>query len=65
MHTKELLVLFVVQFEDVYADHPERLPERERHMAAHLTFLAEHGDRVVKAYWSPPFTDCITAIGVG
>ena len=110
-------MLFVVQFEDVYADHPERLPERERHMAAHLAFLAEHGDRVVaagalraspdampsggiwilnveskaaaealykndpfwqaglrksvtvshwaKAYWSPSFTDCMTANGVG
>lgn len=110
-------MLFIVQFVDVYADHPERLPERDRHMAAHLAFLAEHSDQVVaagalrattdgapsggiwilnveskaaaealykndpfwqaglrksvlvshwaKAYWSPSFTDCIAAIGVG
>jgi len=42
-------MLFVVQFVDVYANHPERLPERDRHMAAHLAFLAEHSDRVVAA----------------
>lgn len=110
-------MLFIVQFEAVYADHPERLPEREQHMAAHLAYLAQHGDRVVaagalraspdampfggiwilnaetkaaaeafcqndpfwqaglrksvrvshwaKAFWSPSFADCMTAIGVG
>jgi uncharacterized protein len=42
-------MLFIVQFEDVYADHPERLPERAQHMEAHLAFLAKHGDRVVAA----------------
>ena len=33
-------MLFIVQFGDVYEDHPERLPKRRRHMLAHLTFLA-------------------------
>jgi uncharacterized protein YciI len=115
MPAKEMLMLFVVQFEDTYADHPERLPERAQHMAEHLAFLARHGDLVVaagalrptkdgtplggiwivsadckeavealyknapfwkaglrksvrvshwaKAFWSLPFTDCMTAIG--
>lgn len=40
-------MLFIVQFEDIYADHPERLPERAQHMPAHLAFLAAHPDRVV------------------
>ena len=40
-------MLFVVQFEDVYADQPERLPERQQHMPAHLAFLAQHPDKVV------------------
>ena len=42
-------MLFIVQFEDVYADQPERLPERALHMPDHLAFLAKHGDRVVAA----------------
>lgn len=42
-------MLFVVQFEDVYADQPERLPERAAHMADHLAFLAAHSDLVVAA----------------
>ena len=42
-------MLFVVQFEDVYAEQPERLPERARHMEAHLTFLAAQGDKVLAA----------------
>jgi uncharacterized protein YciI len=42
-------VLFVVQFEDVYAEQPERLPERAQHMPEHLAFLAKHGDLVVAA----------------
>jgi uncharacterized protein YciI len=42
-------MLFIVQFEDVYAEQPERLPERARHMSAHLAFLAAHADRVVAA----------------
>lgn len=40
-------MLFVVEFEDVYADQPERFAERALHMADHLAFLASHGDRVV------------------
>lgn len=40
-------MLFVIQFEDVYSDQPERLSERAVHMPAHLAFLAEHGDRVI------------------
>ena len=39
--------MFVVQFEDVYLEQPERLAEREMHMADHLAFLAAHGDQVV------------------
>ena len=108
-------MLFIVQFEDVYADQPERLPERAEHMAGHLAFLAGHGNQVVasgalrpsadgvptggiwiinaeskagvealckedpfwkaglrksvqvshwaKAHWSPPFTNCMAALG--
>ena len=44
---RELVMLFVIQFEDVYAEQPERLSERAMHMPAHLAFLAEHGDLVV------------------
>jgi uncharacterized protein len=40
-------MLFIVQFEDVYADQPERLSERGALMSAHLAFLAEHGDLVI------------------
>jgi uncharacterized protein len=40
-------MLFIVQFEDVYNQHPERLPERNALMEAHLTFLAAHAERVV------------------
>jgi uncharacterized protein YciI len=42
-------MLFIVQFEDVYAEQPQRLPERAQHMSEHLAFLAAHGDRVVAA----------------
>ena len=42
-------MLFIVQFEDVYAEQPERLPERAQHMPDHLAFLARHGDRLVAA----------------
>jgi hypothetical protein len=42
-------VLFVVQFDDVYAEQPERLPERTQHMREHLAFLARHSDLVVAA----------------
>jgi len=40
-------MLFIVQFEDIYSDQPERLPEREQHMPDHLAFLAAHGDQIV------------------
>lgn len=40
-------MLFIVQFEDIYADQPERLPERALHMPQHLAFLAANSDRVV------------------
>jgi uncharacterized protein len=40
-------MLFVVQFEDIYADHPERIKEREEHMDAHIAFLAAQGNRIV------------------
>ena len=46
--TRGLDMLFVVQFEDVYADYPERLPERTEHMAAHLTFLSENCGRSMR-----------------
>jgi hypothetical protein len=42
-------MLFVVQFEDVYIEHPERLPERAQHMAEHLAFLAQNQERVIAA----------------
>lgn len=110
-------MLFVVQFEDTYADPPHRLPERAHHMPAHLAFLAAHGTRLIaagalrptpdaaptggiwileaetqaaaealykndpfwraglrksvhvshwaKAYWSPAFTACMEASGIG
>jgi hypothetical protein len=41
-------MLFIAEFEDVYIDHPERLPEPGQHMEAHIAFLAEQhkwGDR--------------------
>lgn len=40
---------FIVQFEDVYAEQPDRLPERALHMPGHLAFIAARGDRVVAA----------------
>lgn len=42
-----ITMLFIVQFEDIYANHPERLPERAQHMPAHLAFLAAHPGRVI------------------
>lgn len=40
-------MLYIVQFEDVYTDQPERLAERATHMDAHLGYLAAQGNRVV------------------
>ncbi len=57
-------MLFIVQFEDVYAEQPERLPERAEHMTDHLAFLAEHGDQVVAAGALRPSTDGVPAGGI-
>jgi uncharacterized protein YciI len=40
-------MLFVVQFEDIYGEDPERLPERAKHMPNHLAWRATHSDKVV------------------
>ncbi len=40
-------MLFLVRFEDIYGTHPERLPERQEHLQAHLDFLGRHPDTVV------------------
>lgn len=50
-------MLFVVQFEDVYGEQPERLPERATHMADHLAFLAEHGNQVMASGALRPSSD--------
>ena len=57
-------MLFVIQFEDVYAEQPERLPERAEHMAAHLSFLAEHGDSIIAAGALRPSADQLPIGGV-
>jgi uncharacterized protein YciI len=44
---KGMLMLLIVQFVDVYADQPERLPERDALMSAHLQFLESLGNQVV------------------
>ncbi|HUR43373.1 MAG TPA: YciI family protein [Aestuariivirga sp.] len=44
-----MVMLFIVRFEDIYAEQPDRLPERALHMPAHLAFLAKHADKVVAA----------------
>lgn len=55
-------MLFIVQFEDIYADQPGRLPERALHMTAHLAFLARHSGRVIAAGTLCPEEDA-TPIG--
>ena len=53
-------MLIVVQFEDVYSDQPERLPERAKHikhMEAHLAFMAKHSGHVVAAGALRPTAD--------
>lgn len=40
-------MLFVIEFEDIYTDQPERLAQRAEHMAAHLAYLARHADTLV------------------
>jgi uncharacterized protein YciI len=57
-------MLFVVQFEDVYADQPHRLPERAQHTADHLAFLAGHGDEVIAAGALRPFPDAMPTGGI-
>ncbi len=57
-------MLFVVQFEDVYAEQPQRLPERAQHMADHLAFLAGYGDRVIAAGALRPSMDGIPIGGI-
>jgi len=57
-------MLFIVQFEDVYADHPGRLPERARHMPAHLAFLARHEGQVVAAGALRPAEDAVPEGGI-
>ena len=57
-------MLFIVQFEDVYTEHPERLPERARHMPEHLAFLAEHGNRVIAAGALRPVEDGVPSGGI-
>ena len=57
-------MMFVVQSEDVYAEQPERLPERDRHMEAHLAFLAGHRSRVVAAGALRPSADGVPTGGI-
>jgi uncharacterized protein YciI len=57
-------MLFIVQFEDVYSEQPERLPERAQHMSAHLTFLAENSGRLVAAGALRPSPDEIPIGGI-
>jgi hypothetical protein len=57
-------VLFVVQFEDVYIDHPERLPERAQHMPEHLAFLAQNDERVIAAGALRPSADGMPLGGI-
>jgi uncharacterized protein YciI len=57
-------MLFVIQFEDVYAEQPHRLPERAQHMADHLAFLAGHDDRVIAAGALRPSVDGMPTGGI-
>jgi hypothetical protein len=57
-------MLIIVQFEDVYSDQPERLPERAQHMQAHLAFLARNSDRVVAAGALRPAADGMPSGGI-
>ncbi len=42
-------MLFIVRFEDVYAEQPHRLPKRAAHMDAHLAFLAGSSAQIAAA----------------
>ena len=57
-------MLFIVQFEDIYTDHPERLPERAQHMPAHLAFLVQHKDQVIAAGAPRPAEDAMPIVGI-
>ena len=57
-------MLFIVQFEDIYAQHPERLPERAHHMPAHLAFLARHEKQVIAAGALRPAADAAPTGGI-
>jgi uncharacterized protein YciI len=57
-------MLFIVEFEDVYEEQPERLPERALHMPEHLAFLAAHGDRVIAAGAVRPSADGVPSGGI-
>ncbi len=57
-------MLFVIQFEDVYADQPARLPEREQHMPQHLAFLVRHGNQVIAAGALRPSPDAAPTGGI-
>lgn len=57
-------MLPIVQFEDVYAEQPERLPERAKHMSDHLAFLVEHRHVVVAAGALRPSEDGVPAGGI-
>lgn len=59
-----LPVLFIVQFEDVYAEQPERLPERAQHMPAHLAYLAAHGEQIIAAGALRPQLDGVPSGGI-
>jgi uncharacterized protein len=57
-------VLFVVQFVDVYGDHPELLPQRDQLMVAHLAYLAEHDDKLIAAGALRPSPDSVPTGGL-
>jgi uncharacterized protein YciI len=57
-------MLFIVQFEDVYSEQPERLPERVQHMPEHLAFLAANSGRVIAAGALRPSPDGIPFGGI-
>ena len=57
-------MLFVIQFVDVYGDHPELLPQRDKLMAAHLAYLAEHNENLIAAGALRPSPDSIPTGGL-
>ena len=57
-------MLFIVQSQDVYADHPERLPERALHLPEHLAFLERNAGQVIAAGALRPTEDAALVGGV-